>query len=85
MHYVYILKSGFDSKLYIGYTENLKRRIKEHKSGQVISTSKRLPIKLIMYEAYLLEADARAREKFFKTTKGKLQLKKQLSNFYKRN
>ncbi len=83
MYYVYILKSGFDGKLYIGYTENLKRRVKEHKSGQVISTSKRLPIKLIMYEAYLVEADARAREKFFKTTRGKLQLKKQLSNFYK--
>lgn len=83
MYYVYILKSEFDNNSYIGYTENLKRRIKEHKNGQVISTSKRLPIKLIMYEAYLLEADARAREKFFKTTKGKLQLKKQLSNFYK--
>ena len=84
MFYVYILKSGFDRKLYIGFTENLKRRIKEHKSGQVISTSKRLPVRLILYEAYLLESDARAREKFFKSTRGKIQLKKQLSNFYKK-
>ncbi len=84
MYYVYILRSEFDNNSYIGYTENLKRRIKEHKNGQVISTSKRLPIKLIMYEAYLLEADARAREKFFKTTKGKMQLRKQLSNLFKK-
>ena len=78
MFYVYVLFSKKDNKFYIGFTRNLKRRIKEHYDGLVISTSKRRPLILIMYEAYIIEEDARAREKFFKTTKGKMQLRKQL-------
>ena len=70
-----------DNKFYIGFTSNLKRRIKEHNDGQAISTSKRGPLILIMYEAYMLESDARAKERFFKTTRGKMQLRKQLKNF----
>ena len=81
MLYVYILFSKKDSNFYIGFTSNLKRRIKEHFNGQVISTSKRLPLILVLYEAYCLREDAKAREKFFKTTKGKIQLRKQLKTF----
>lgn len=81
MFYTYILFSKKDKKFYIGFTTDLKRRLIEHNTGQVISTSKRLPLLLVMYEAYLMEKDARNREKFFKTTKGKLQLKKQLRMF----
>ena len=81
MFYVYILFSRKDKKFYIGFTNNLKRRIKEHYDGLVISTSRRRPLILVMYEAYILESDARARERFFKTTKGKMQLRKQLNNF----
>jgi len=33
MYYVYVLQSLKDKKLYIGYTTNLKRRLKEHKYG----------------------------------------------------
>jgi putative endonuclease len=81
MFYVYILFSKKDNKFYIGFTRDLKRRLKEHNDGKVISTSKRRPLVLIMYEAYVLEEDARAREKYFKTTKGKIQLRKQMKNF----
>jgi len=81
MYYVYILSSKKDLKFYIGFTTNLERRIEEHRTGQVQSTRVRRPLRLVMYEAYLKEADARAREKFFKTTKGKVQLRKQLKNF----
>ncbi len=51
---------------------NLERRITEHKSRKVRFTSKRLPIKLIHYEVYSLKSDALRREKFLKTTEGKL-------------
>jgi putative endonuclease len=81
MFYTYILQSGQDNKFYIGFTKDLKRRLKQHYDKEVISTSKRGKLTLIMYEAYILEADAREREKFFKTTKGKMQLRKQLANF----
>ena len=66
MFYVYILKSQKDSKLYIGYTGNLKRRINEHISGKVFTTKHRLPIQLIYYEAYRDSEDAKKREYSFK-------------------
>ncbi len=81
MFFAYILFSKRDSKFYIGFTSNLEKRLEEHKTGQVQSTHNRRPLILVMYEAYSNEADARAREKFFKTTKGKNQLRKQLKNF----
>lgn len=84
MFYVYILFSKKDGKFYVGFTNNLKRRTKEHYDGLVISTSKRRPLILVMYEAYSVEEDAKAREKFFKTTKGKMQLRKQLKAFLSR-
>ncbi len=81
MFYVYILFSKKDQKFYIGYTTNLKRRLKEHEGGMVDSTKYRRPLILIMYEAYIAQQDAKARELFFKATKGKMQLRKQLANF----
>jgi putative endonuclease len=81
MFYVYILQilqSLKDRKLYIGYTSNLKRRLKEHKTGGSFSTKKRLPFRLLYYEAHSNEKDARRRERYFKTQKGKSTLKQML-------
>ena len=77
MYYVYILKTS-NGQLYTGFTSDLKRRLEEHKVGSVKSTVKRRPIVLIHYEAYLLETDARRREKHLKTTEGKRLLQKQI-------
>ncbi|HBM15088.1 MAG TPA: hypothetical protein DD381_01865 [Lentisphaeria bacterium] len=60
MFYVYILELN-NAQLYTGYTSDLKRRLAEHNSGNVKFTSQRLPVKLIYYEAYLDEDDARNR------------------------
>ena len=38
MYYVYVIKSVDKSKIYIGYTANLKKRLVEHNSGCVRST-----------------------------------------------
>ncbi len=62
MYYVYVLISIADSKLYIGFTEDLKKRLKEHNSGKTKSIKARVPFKLIYYEAYLNKTDARKRE-----------------------
>jgi len=78
MYYVYILFSLKDEKFYIGFTNDLERRIKEHNSGKNISTKSRLPLKLIYYEAHLSKADAARRERYFKTTKGKSTLRQML-------
>ena len=64
MNYVLCLfvkiKNG---QIYTYFTENFRNGLKEHRLGKVSSTSKRLPIDLIHYEAYLRESDARRREK----------------------
>jgi putative endonuclease len=62
MFFMYILKSLKDGQLYIGSTNNLKRRFEEHNNGAVISTKFRKPFKLVYYEAYAAEDDARHRE-----------------------
>jgi putative endonuclease len=74
-YYTYVLLSSKDDKFYIGFTNNLGRRIAEHKSGKNISTAKRLPLELIYFEGHKSRVDAERREKYFKTTKGKVTLR----------
>ena len=57
MYYVYLIKNLTTNNTYIGYTSDLKRRIKEHKHKN---------IEIIYYEAYKNEKDAREREKKLK-------------------
>jgi putative endonuclease len=45
MYYVYVLLSLKDNKFYIGYTNGLKRRLKEHNQGKNVSTKLRRPLK----------------------------------------
>ena len=78
MRYVYILKSLKDYKLYIGRTDDLKRRFVEHVNGKIISTKNRRPLKLIFYESFASKSDAIRREKYFKTSKGKSSLRMML-------
>lgn len=66
MFYVYIMLSMKDERLYVGSTDNLKKRILEHNSGKVRSTKSRIPFKLVYYEAYSAEYDARNRESMLK-------------------
>lgn len=81
MFFLYILKSTKDDQLYIGSTNNLKRRFKEHNAGDVPSTKSRRPLTLFYYEAYTNEIDARNREKQLKLNGRALgQLKRRLIN-----
>jgi putative endonuclease len=69
--YTYTLESSKDHKRYIGYTNDLKRRLEEHKKGKSFATKFRLPFKLIYYEACLSQDDAKRRESYLKTTQGR--------------
>ncbi len=71
MYYVYVILSLKDNKRYVGFTDNLKRRINEHNSGLVKSTKHRRPLRLIYYEEFRTKSDAMKQEKFFKTGKGR--------------
>jgi putative endonuclease len=63
MFYVYVLRS--DDHFYIGYSSDLKLRVRQHNEGKNISTKGRQWI-LFYYEAYRSEAAARKRERVLK-------------------
>jgi putative endonuclease len=57
MFYVYLIRNQKTGGMYIGYTENLRRRIAQHKEKNP---------DLVYYEAYKSENDARRRERMLK-------------------
>ena len=83
MYYIYVLKCKNDD-LYIGYTTNLRLKLKSHTIGKVKATKSKLPVSLIYYESYLDKHDAAAREKQLKMHKPKEDLKKQIKNSRKK-
>lgn len=61
-HYVYVLQSLKDKKLYIGSTSDLKQRIADHNRGHNKSTATRRPFVLIFYKAFPSKKDIIRRE-----------------------
>jgi len=85
-YYVYVLQSiKFNSNLYIGFTNNLIKRVKEHNEGLNFSTKPYKPWQLIHYEAYRHEKDAKRREKYLKTSQGSRLLKRMLKEYFYSN
>lgn len=78
--YTYILKSEADGNFYTGCTNDLKKRLIQHQTGVVPSTQKRLPLKLVYYEACLNQQDAFAREKYLKSGMGKRYVKNRIKH-----
>lgn len=80
MFYTYVLKSKKNGRIYIGSTDNLKRRLLEHNQGRGGKyTSNNKPFEIIYYESYLTYDLAKKSEKFFKTGYGRDVLKDKLS------
>lgn len=82
-YYIYILFSYKDKKLYIGFTTDLKARLTNHAQGKVRATTYRRPLKLIYYEYFVNQKDAKARERFVKSGFGRSQLKLALKDTLK--
>ena len=79
MFYVYVLAMN-NGEIYIGFSTNLKNRIKQHYENKVISTKNREP-KLVYYEAYKSKKDAMEREQKLKQRgNAKRWLKERISN-----
>ena len=83
LFFVYVLESLRDKKRYVGFTNNLKKRIDQHNKGLTFSTKSRLPMILIYFEACLNREDAKRREVYLKTTRGRRFLVKRLKTYYK--
>jgi putative endonuclease len=71
MYSVYILYSESSDRYYIGYTNNLNRRIAEHNRKKGKFTDTGIPWKLVHSEPYFSKKKAMAREKFIKSKKSK--------------
>ena len=81
MFYVYFLKSEKDGSLYIGYTDDLKRRLEEHNKEKSKSTKFKVPFELIYYESYKSRSDAKYRERNLKRFAGAYNsLKRRIKN-----
>lgn len=65
MYYVYLLKDD-EGKLYIGFTNDLRRRMNEHDMKKTYTTRRMNELKLVYYEAYSDKGLAQTREKKLK-------------------
>jgi len=71
MHYVDLMESLLDDgKRYIGYTEDLRRRLADHNSGKNISTAPHRPWRLRTYLAFSEKGQAVDFERYLKSGSG---------------
>ena len=79
MHYVYLLNSlPFPNQRYVGFTSDLKERIKKHNEGGSRSTAPYRPWKLVAYMGFESERRAREFEYYLKSGSGKAFANKRL-------
>jgi putative endonuclease len=81
-YYVYILCNKSKNFIYVGYSEDLKERVKYHNSGYVKSTKFYIPLELIHYEAYRNMKDAKRREEYLKINRGRTTLMTMLKEYF---
>jgi len=71
MFYIYVILSPKYNNRYIGSTNNVVKRVKEHNEGKCRYTSGRKPWTLIYKEQYATRSGAMKREKFLKSGQGR--------------
>ncbi len=76
MHTVYAIKSLAKNYIYVGLTNDIKRRFDQHNTGKEKTTSPYKPFKLIYTELSPDRKSARIIEKYWKSGVGKEKLKK---------
>ena len=77
---MYVLRSLKDGNFYVGFTENLRKRLVAHNDGRVKATRNRIPFEIVYYEASRNRNDTIKREKYLKTSYGKRYLRNRLRN-----
>jgi len=76
--YVYVLESLVDDYRYVWMTSSIENRLKQHNEWISKSTKWHRPYKLIYSECLETYKEAYHREKYFKTWKGREELRKLL-------
>lgn len=85
MFYTYVLQcidaKRNRKKFYIGYTDDLKKRLYAHRIKSIKTTKSFDKIELVYYEVCLNKTDARKRELQLKTGFGRGYIKRRLENY----
>ena len=68
-HYVYVLENN-EGRQYVGFTENLKKRLEKHNNGEVLHTSKYRPWQLKCACSFPTKEQAVSFEKYLKSGSG---------------
>jgi putative endonuclease len=74
-YFVYAIKSQLDERIYVGFTENIQKRLKEHNAGKTKSTKGYRPWVLIFTKECQTRLEARKLEKYYKGGSRKEKLK----------
>ncbi|MBI5254167.1 GIY-YIG nuclease family protein [Candidatus Falkowbacteria bacterium] len=75
--YAYVLADE-NSRLYKGCTNNLERRLMEHREGKTRTTKRKKKVRVVYFEKFSTFAEARNREVYFKTAAGRRYLKSRI-------
>ena len=70
MYKVYILESLKDGSKYVGITENISKRLKEHNTGSAKYSNSKRPYKLVWYCVFQNKTKALQFEKYLKQGSG---------------
>ena len=65
MYYVYVISSQTKIYIYVGLTDNVKRRIKEHNDGHNKTTKPYRPFKLLLIEKFDTRFGSKEKIKIF--------------------
>ena len=82
MHIVYILQSKKTNKFYIGETNNIEQRLREHKQGKSAFGKRNKDIRLVYYIEVESLAKARKIENYIKRQKSRKFIEKVINNEY---
>ena len=80
MYYAYVLYSEKFDRIYIGQTNDYKKRLVRHNSGKHRYTKRYIPWIIIHLEEFKTRSEAMKREKELKTHQGRKYIRKKLLN-----
>ncbi len=79
MYYVYLLRSrSHPEQTYIGFTRDLKTRLRDHNAQRSFHTAKYIPWDIVSYHAFADQTQAAAFEQYLKTGSGQAFAKRRL-------
>jgi len=74
MFYVYVIRSSKTGRRYVGSCEDIDERLRRHNAGHSLATRHGVPWRLTYRETFAARNEALARERYFKTGKGRSEL-----------